>query len=210
MFVSQLYNAFLTILFVFFLLRDEQRIKEWGYENVLEGHPNLIRYIQAVNQGLKSVYFGYTLTMLAITIISAILYHALNLTALSGLAIPHPTLLAIATGLASVIPLVGRNLLYGAVLVYLSILALRSYLTLLWFPGLFFIVMNLAFDSIIRIYVRPSLSGRLFPIGLVMFAYLLGPPIFGWYGIFLGPFVMVVVVQFLREPLAILVSPLDE
>ncbi|ADJ16649.1 hypothetical protein C497_06244 [Halalkalicoccus jeotgali B3] len=67
--------------------------------------------------------------------------------------------------------------------------------------------MNLAFDNIIRIYVRPSLSGRLFPIGLVMFAYLLGPPIFGWYGIFLGPFVMVVVVQFFRYRLPFLLHP---
>jgi predicted PurR-regulated permease PerM len=206
-FVSQLYNALLTILFVFFLLRDEQSIKDWVYENILEGRPNLIEYIQTVDQGLKSIYFGYTLTLLAITVFAAIIYHTLNLIAPSGLAIPHPMLLAIATGLTSVIPLVGRNLLYGAVIVYLSALAFRSDPTLLWFPGLFFLVMNLAFDNIIRIYVRPSLSGRLFPIGLVMFAYLLGPPIFGWYGIFLGPFVMVVVVQFLRYRLPFLLHP---
>ncbi|MCL7419160.1 MAG: AI-2E family transporter, partial [Halalkalicoccus sp.] len=124
-FVSQLYNGLLTILFVFFLLRDEQTIKEWVYAKVLEGRPNLIEYIQAIDQGLRSIYFGYTLTLLAITVLAAIIYHALNLIAPAGLAIPYPTLLAIATGLTSVIPLVGRNLLYGAVLVYLSILTLR-------------------------------------------------------------------------------------
>ncbi|ADJ16650.1 hypothetical protein C497_06239 [Halalkalicoccus jeotgali B3] len=75
---------------------------------------------------MKSIYFGYTLTLLAITIFAAILYHTLNLIAPSGLAIPHPMLLAIATGLTSVIPLVGRNLLYGTVIIYLSALIRRS------------------------------------------------------------------------------------
>ena len=206
-FVRQTYTALVTALFVFYLLRDEQKIGEWVHENVLEDRPNLTEYVRAIDQGLKSVYFGYTLTLLAITVLAAVIYHALNLVAPSGLAIPHPMLLAIATGLISAIPLVGRNLLYGTVIVYLSVLAFRSNPALLWFPGLFFVIMNLCFDTIIRIYVRPYLSGRLFPIGLVMFAYLLGPPIFGWYGIFLGPFVMVVVVQFLRYRLPILFHP---
>lgn len=56
--------------------------------------------------------------------------------------------------------------------------------------------MGLVFDNAVRTYVRPYLSGRLFHNGLIMFAYPLGPPVFGWYGIFLGSLVMVVVVQF--------------
>ncbi|ODR80520.1 hypothetical protein BG842_03425 [Haladaptatus sp. W1] len=38
----------------------------------------------------------------------------------------------------------------------------------------------------------------MFYLSLVMFAYLLGPSLFGWYGIFLGPLLMVIVVQFLQ------------
>jgi predicted PurR-regulated permease PerM len=154
--------------------------------------------VRAVDRGLSSVYFGYTLTLLAITVLAAVLYHALNLVAPPGLLIPHPMLLAIVTGLVSAVPLVGRNVLYAVVIVYLGVVAIRTDPGSLWFPALFFVVMNVAFDNVVRVYVRPYLSGRRFDVGLVMFAYLLGPPVFGWYGVFLGPLLMVVVVQFLR------------
>jgi len=35
-------------------------------------------------------------------------------------------------------------------------------------------------------------------VGLVMFAYIFGPLMFGWYGLFLGPILLVVVVHFAR------------
>jgi hypothetical protein len=33
---------------------------------------------------------------------------------------------------------------------------------------------------------------------MVMFAYILGPLLFGWYGIFLGPMILVLVMHFAR------------
>jgi predicted PurR-regulated permease PerM len=197
-FTRQAYNLGLTLLFVFFLLRDDRRIGEWLHGTVLEGRPSLTEYVQAVDRGLSSVYFGYTLTLLAITVLASLVYHALDLVAPPGLSIPHPMLLAVVTGLVSAVPLVGRNVLYAIVIVYLGVIAIRTDPASLWFPALFFVVMNVAFDNLIRVYVRPYLSGRRFDVGLVMFAYLLGPPVFGWYGVFLGPLLMVVVVQFLR------------
>jgi predicted PurR-regulated permease PerM len=67
---------------------------------------------------------------------------------------------------------------------------------LLWVPVAFFVLMVLVFDNVVRTYIRPYLSGKAYHMGLVMFAYLLGPALFGWYGIFLGPLVMVLVVEF--------------
>ncbi len=200
-FTAQAYNTLLTFIFAFFLVRDDRRIATWFQSTVAGSDSNLIQYLNAVDRGLSSVYFGYTLTIIVIAITASIIYTGLNLIAPAGLAIPHAILLGIVTGLISVIPLLGRSLLYGLIVLYLAFLAFQTDVTALWFPVVFYVVMGVVFDTVIRTYVRPSLSGHLFHTGLIMFAYLLGPTVFGWYGIFLGPFIMVVSVQFLRVQL---------
>ncbi len=195
-FAVQAYNLFLALVFVFFLVRDEDKIAGW-FRNTVADEGTTTDYLDAVDRGLNSVYFGYTLTIFVIVVASALIYNGLNLVAPPGMAIPQTMLVAIATGLATFIPLVGRSIVYLVVVLYLAVIAVQTDLTRLWFPIAFYVVMGFLFDNVIRTFVRPSLSGRLFPTGLIMFAYLLGPPIFGWYGIFLGPFIMVVAVQFL-------------
>jgi hypothetical protein len=47
--------------------------------------------------------------------------------------------------------------------------------------------------------VRLRLSGEGgLHVGMVMFAYIFGPLLFGWYGLFLGPIALVVIVHFAR------------
>ena len=196
-FAAQSYNLFVTLIFVFFLVRDEDRITGWFRRTVADEGTGTYRYLQEVDRGLNSVFFGYTLTIFVIIVLSAVIYNLLNLLAPPGMAIPQTMLVAIATGLATIIPLVGRSIVYFFVVAYLAVVALETDPVRLWFPLLFLVVMEIAFDNVIRTYVRPVLSGRLFPTSLIVFAYLLGPPVFGWYGIFLGPFIMVVMVQFL-------------
>ncbi|WP_435157750.1 AI-2E family transporter [Haladaptatus sp. DFWS20] len=196
-FATQAYNLFLALVFVFFLVRDEDRIAGWFRNTVADRETTTYDYLDAVDRGLNSVYFGYTLTIFVIIIVSVIIYNGLNLIAPPGMEIPQTMLIAIATGLATLIPLVGRSIVYLIVVLFLAVIAVETDLTRLWFPILFYVLMGFVFDNIIRTYVRPYLSGRMFHTGLIMFAYLLGPPIFGWYGIFLGPLIMVIAVQFL-------------
>lgn len=196
-FATQSYNLFLTLIFVFFLVRDEGKIADWFHRTVADEDMRTGEYLRAVDRGLNSVFFGYTLTIFVIIVLSAVIYNLLNLVAPPGMSIPQTMLVAIATGLATIVPLLGRSVVYFVVVLFLAIVALETDPIRLWFPLLFLAVMELAFDNVVRTYIRPSLSGRLFPTSLIMFAYLLGPPVFGWYGIFLGPFVMVVTVQFL-------------
>jgi predicted PurR-regulated permease PerM len=200
-FLTTSYLLFVTFLFAFFLVRDERRIGRWLRTEVIVEKPNATTYLRRVDEGLQSVFFGYTLTILAIVLLAGVIYTGLNVIAPAGLEIPQVLLLAIVTGLASVIPLVGRNIVYASIVGYLALAAIRTDPTALWFPVTFYIVMAVFFDGIIRTYVRPTLSGRRFPTGLVLFAYILGPPIFGWYGVFLGPVIMVVTVVFVRYQL---------
>lgn len=37
-----------------------------------------------------------------------------------------------------------------------------------------------------------------FHVGTLMFVYILGPVLFGWYGLFLGPIILILVVHFTR------------
>ncbi len=196
-FAAQSYNLFVTLIFVFFLVRDEATITGWFRRTVADEGTSTYRYLKEVDRGLNSVYFGYTLTIFVIIILSAVIYNLLNFIAPPHMAIPQTMLVAIATGLATIIPLVGRTIVYLFVVAYLAVVALETDPVRLWFPALFYVVMGIAFDNVVRTYIRPVLSGRLFPTSLIVFAYLLGPTVFGWYGIFLGPFIMVVVVQFL-------------
>jgi hypothetical protein len=50
-------------------------------------------------------------------------------------------------------------------------------------------------DIIPQTVLRPYLSGRGIHTGLVLFAYVLGAALFGWYGLFLGPLLLVLVAQ---------------
>ncbi|WP_266080366.1 AI-2E family transporter [Haladaptatus caseinilyticus] len=196
-FATQVYNLFLALVFVFFLIRDESSIADWFRRTVADEETTTYEYLDAVDRGLNSVFFGYTLTIFVIIVVSAIIYNGFNLISPPRMAIPQTMLVAVATGLATLIPLVGRSIVYLTVVLYLAIIAIETNLTRLWFPILFYAFMAFVFDNVIRTYVRPYLSGRMFHTGLIMFAYLLGPPIFGWYGIFLGPLIMVIAVQFL-------------
>ncbi len=195
---SSVFMLFLSLLLGFFLLVEDQRLARWGKEQILGDDAQSIEYLEAIDDGLTSIYFGYTLTIFVVMILTAVIYNVFNLFAPGNLIIPATILLAVVTGIFTLVPLVGRSVIYLAIAAFLALGAIQLNPTFLWYPVVFFLFMTLAFDNVVRTYIRPYLSGKMFHLSLVMFAYLLGPILFGWYGIFLGPLLMVVVVQFFR------------
>ena len=195
---ASLFMLFLSLLVGFFLLVEDQRLGQWGTEQLLGNDTLSIDYLKAIDEGLDSVYFGYTLTIFAVMVLTAVIYSVFNFFAPGGLLIPTAILLAVVTGLFTLVPLVGRSVVYLGIAAVLALGAIQGDSTLLWYPLVFFLFMTIAFDNVVRTYIRPYLSGKMFHLSLVMFAYLLGPMLFGWYGIFLGPLLMVIVVQFLQ------------
>ena len=195
---ASLFMLFLSLLVGFFLLVEDQRLGQWGTEQLLGNDTLSIDYLKAIDEGLDSVYFGYTLTIFAVMVLTAVIYSVFNFFAPGGLLIPTAILLAVVTGLFTLVPLVGRSVVYLGIAAVLALGAIQGDSTLLWYPLVFFLFMTIAFDNLVRTYIRPYLSGKMFHLSLVMFAYLLGPMLFGWYGIFLGPLLMVIVVQFLQ------------
>jgi predicted PurR-regulated permease PerM len=194
--VRGLVHLTLALAFAFFLFRDGDRVHEWFHAEVGGDRTAAHAYLRAVDRDLEAVYFGNLLTVIAVTAVAVTVYNGFNLFAPSPLSLPFPTLLALLTGLATFVPLVVGKLVYLPAAGYLVWEATRTdavgYAPVVAFLVVTFLLLDLLPQSLLRPYV----SGRTLHTGLVLFAYVLGTALFGWYGLFYGPLLAVVVVQF--------------
>lgn len=181
---------------VFFLLRDGDRLEQWFRSQVAGEESVAYAFLTAVDADLEAVYFGNVLTVGLVMAVSVVFYHVYVFLAPDALSLPVPTLLALLTGLATFIPLIVGKIVYVPVAAYLAIAAVRVRPSLLWIPAVFLAAAFLLLDIIPQTVVRPYISGRTLHTGLVMFSYILGATFFGWYGLFLGPLIAVLLVQF--------------
>jgi predicted PurR-regulated permease PerM len=196
---NAVFHGFLIVAFVYFLLRDDHGVAAWFTDEVADADSALGRYLRAVDSDLQSVYYGQMLTIFAVIAISIVLYVGLNFLAPRGMRIPQPLLFAALTGVATFIPLVGRGVVYTTIGAYLSYVAVTTDPRLLWYPFVFLVVTFWGLDNLVRYGVRPRLAGRDVPASLLLFTYLLGAGIWGWYGIFLAPLLFVLLWEFLLQ-----------
>jgi len=200
-------HLFLMITIAFYLLRDGNRLSRWVRRRFADDAGVFEAYAKAIDQSFHQIFFGNILNALATALIGALAYNAMNSFAPPGLPIPYPTLIGLLAGAASLIPVVGMKLVYFPATAYLAMLAfLDGRPSLLWFTVVFFVVSFVVVDTIPDLVLRPYVSGRNLHVGMVMLAYIFGPLLFGWYGIFLGPMLLVLVVHFARLVLPELVA----
>lgn len=195
--VSVLLHLFVALALTFYLLRDSPKLADWVRDVFGDDAGVLDAYGTAVDHDLKSVYFGNILNAVIAAVIGTITYSLLNIVAPPGLAVPYPALLGILVGVTSLVPVVGMKLVYVPVTGLLFGQALLRG-DPLWFPAVFFVISGILIDGIPDLLLRPYVSGRNLHVGLVMVAYILGPLLFGWYGLFLGPLLLVLVFHFAR------------
>lgn len=195
---SGLLQAFIALAVAFYLLRDDHKLAGWARTALGRDDETLIAYGYAVDQDLKTVFFGNILNAFVVAVTSLFAYNALNIIAPAGISIPSPTLLGLLTGAASLIPVVGMKVIYVPVTGYLGAIAGLTDPSLLWFPVVFLLVSAALIDGLTELILRPYISGRNLHVGLVLFAYILGPLIFGWYGLFLGPLLLVLIIHLAR------------
>lgn len=190
-------NLLAVVVFAFYLLRDDDRLAGWIHTNFDTRETVFEEFLQAVDRDLSSIFFGNILNAIITGTIAVIAYSVLNVFAPAGAAIPAAPLVGSLAGAASLIPIVGMKIIYAPVGLYMAV---RGVLTTgsesLWFVVLFAIVSVVVVDSIPDFLLRPYVSGKNVHIGSLMLAYILGPLFFGWYGLFLMPALLVVVVQF--------------
>ncbi|MDS0283218.1 AI-2E family transporter [Haloarcula onubensis] len=201
---TALINVFLALAVAFYLLRDGDRLGRWIRETFDDQQAFLSVYLREVDEDLGSVFFGNILNAIAIAVVAAIVYSVLNAFAPAE-GIPYPALVAVLAGAASLIPVVGMKLVYVPLAIGLFARAvLRG--DPLWFPAVFVVATVVFVDFIPDLVLRPYVSGRNLHVGLVMIAYIIGPLLFGWYGLFLGPLLLVVIYHFARLVLPVLID----
>ncbi|MFB6109523.1 MAG: AI-2E family transporter [Halodesulfurarchaeum sp.] len=188
-------HLLVVIILAFYLLRDDRRLADWWRHRFSDQEGVMAEYMTRVDRDLSKVLFGNILNALLTGIIGAIAYGLLNLVTPATVGVPYPTLLGMLAGVASLIPILGIKIVYVPMGLYLFV----KYATdpsLLWFPILFAVVSAVIVDVIPDLILRPYVSGRTLHLGMVMLAYIFGPLLFGWYGLFFGPIVLVLLVHF--------------
>ena len=187
-------HVFLMTAVVFYLLRDDRRLARWYRSAVGEETPAHVLG-QHMDRDISSVYFSNVLFMSVIAVFSALGYSLFNLVAPSALQIPLPIVLGVLTGVASIVPLVVGKLVYVPIAAYLFGAALQSPADVLVYPAAFTVGAFLFLDFIPLTFLLPLIAGRTLHSGLMIFAYVGGTLVFGWYGLFLGPLVLVVTLR---------------
>jgi predicted PurR-regulated permease PerM len=195
----------LALSMSFFLLRDGDHVEAWFRKELASDGSVPHAYFSAVDADLETVYFGNVITVMLVAVLSVVVYNGYNLVTPPSVGLPFPTLLALLTGAATFIPLVVGKVVYVPATAYLGWQAFEADAGLLWAPVAFLVVAFLLLDLLPQAVLRPIISGRSLHTGLVLFSYVLGAAFFGWYGLFLGPLLLVLVVQFLNVVLPELV-----
>lgn len=190
-------HLFAVIIIAFYLLRDDHRLGSWFQRRFTDGSGVTEAYARAVDHDLSTVFFGNILFAFATGVIAAVSYATLDAFSPAGIAIPYPVLFGLITGIASLIPVIGIKLVWIPMAGWLGFAAVQSdggYA----FVVVFVLVAAVIVDFIPDLLLRPYVSGRNLHLGLVILSYVFGPLLWGWYGLFLGPLVLVLLVHFVR------------
>ena len=196
---TALLHLFVMFSVAFYLLRDDHSLVSWA-RNVSVDWGVVETYAVEVDASLERIFAGNILNALVTGTVGALVYSVLNLFATDPVAVPYPALVGLLAGIASLIPVVGMKIVYVPVLGYLAVQAWMTGSG--WsFVAIFGVVSFVVVDVIPDLVVRPYVSGGGLHTGALMFAYILGPLLFGWYGLFLGPMILVFVTHFARDVL---------
>lgn len=190
----------IMFILVFYLLRDGHKIVYYLRRNMQFKDSIIEEYLFEIDYDFHKVFFGNLLNAVATGLIAAIVFSIFEgFVPTSELSLTYPVLLGILCGAASLVPVVGMKLVYIPVTAYLGgRVFLEVGVEYVWFPIGFMVISFIIVDSIPDFFLRPYISGRNLHIGSLMLAYILGPLLFGWYGLFLGPVLLVIFFEFYR------------
>ena len=188
----------LAITLTAFLLANDDGLAA-GFRDLVGGTDTAaFAYAAALDEDFESVWFGNFLFVLLMAVVATATYWGTNVVAPAGLQVPMVFVLGFLTGVASLIPMVVGKIVYIPVVAALAVQATQAEGTPYAFVGAVFLAYFLVLDFLPQTFVQPYVSGRELDTVMMMFGYLLGPILFGWYGIFLLPMVFIVILQAIR------------
>jgi predicted PurR-regulated permease PerM len=183
-------NLLIVIVITYYLLVDGPRLRNW----LLKFDEDAIvrEYLEAADRELEAVLFGNLLNVIAISVIAIGSFIGYNSLVPAAAEVPYPALAGALTGIASLVPVVGMKIVYVPLAAIAAVpILLGGEQSLLVYVLGFLAVAVVVVDTIPDIILRPYLSGDTTHVGLLMLAYILGPVVLGFYGLFFAPIVLV-------------------
>lgn len=203
--VDAAFKIILMLLLAFFLLLDDDRLASWFRKTfprlVTEKNGLFVRYVEAVDDDFEKVFFGNILSIVFFAIIAAAVYSALNFLAPDpAFIIPFPVLLGILSGIAALLPILGGWMIDVPILLYALAQSLMngSFYRYWWYLVVMAVTIFVLVENLPNYLLRPFVSHGKVDVGLLMMAYILGPVIFGFPGLFLGAMILVIITHYFR------------
>ena len=188
---SVLVQLLLVVIITYYLLVDGPRVGAWLLDTYDESGV-VERYFRAVDDELSIALFGNIVNVFATAIIAIVLFVLYNALVASTVTVPYPALLGALAGVGSLIPIIGIKLVYVPLTVGLGVNAwLADEPELLGAVGVLFVTSAVLVDFIPDFLIRALISSEETHTGLLILAYILGPSVFGFYGLFLAPVLLV-------------------
>ncbi len=193
-------NLLIVVVVTYYLLVDGVRIRDWLLR--FDDEAIVREYLEAVDRELEAVLFGNLLNVIAISLIAIAAFAGYNAMVPAAVEVPYPALSGALTGIASLIPVVGMKIVYLPLTVIAAMpVLLGGDQSLLVYVVGFLVVAVVVVDTIPDLLLRPFLSGETTHVGLLMLAYILGPVVLGFYGLFFAPILLVVGLTFANTAL---------
>ena len=181
----------LIVVLTYYFLVEGPDVVEWALETYDESGV-LREYVRAVDPELSKTLFGNIVTVFVTAIMAVTTFMAFNLLVPETIQIPFPALAGALAGICSLIPVVGIKLVYVPITVGLGANAVLADEPELLGPLVVLaLVSAFVVDFIPDIFVRAKVSSDETHDGMLVVAYIVGPALFGFYGLFLAPIVLV-------------------
>jgi len=188
-------NLIIVGVVTYYLLIDGSTFRSWLLR--FDDDDIAREYFEAADEELEAVLFGNLLNVIVISLLSIAVFMGYNFAVPASVEVPYPALAGALTGIASLIPVVGMKIVYfplAAIAAAPSVLG--GDLELLAYIVGFLVLAIVIVDTIPDLVLRPYLSGNRTHVGLLMLAYIFGPVVFGFYGLFFAPIVLVLGLTF--------------
>ena len=181
----------LVIIITYYLLVDGPRLVSWLLDTYDDSGVGT-RYANAVDDELSTALFGNIVNVFVTAIAGIAVFLLYNTLVESTIAVPHPGLLGALVGVGSLIPVIGIKLVYVPLTIGLGANAwLTDQPELLGPVAVLFVVSAVALDFIPDFVIRALVSSDATHTGLLVIGYIIGPTLFGFYGLFLAPILLI-------------------
>lgn len=190
-----LLNLLIIAIITYYLLIDGETFRSWLLR--FDDEDIAREYFEAADAELEAVLFGNLLNVIVISLIAIAVFSGYNMLAPAAVEVPYPALAGALTGIASLIPVVGMKIVYVPLAGLAAAPAIIDGTPELLAHVVGFLVLAVVIvDTIPDLVLRPYLSGKRTHVGLLMLAYVFGPVVFGFYGLFFAPIVLVLGLTF--------------